>query len=929
MTSAVNDLVSRVNIDPFSPPEMKTLVYSPDVQVFVEHNGRQYDISKDVVRVTVIRKENSASSVFVSVANKGGRYSGKVAPMDRITVFMKRFKWTQVLSGYVDKGPHSQLYQGVSMIKATCTLKRLMHTRWNPGLPGCEKFFGQMGAAQANAGDGQTLDSGFGSLLRQLLMEVGGWQPSNIHIQNFPVSFYNFLTSQVRANAGANQAAVEKFKHLLLGDDISSGAKSFANYSSSAGTPGPIGAGQAFYVGEIIAACDELGLGPLNLNLQTAQQLQEAAAQGAAGATSGLDPNQSAAWEGVAEAATNLQQSSSNSDGAILGIACALGESGLRNLPNPEIPESFQLPHDPYGGPYDHDSVGLFQQRNFAEWGTVQQRMNPRQSARMFFQHLAGIEGWRNMDPGQAIYRVQRGGSPSYYSSFIAQAKELVAAHRAASQAAATTITSNPITGAVSGVAGAAGINVGPSLAAAVGQATTSPDPAAARAQLGKPNPDSEGAVQTALQYMSTPYHWGGKTPAAGFDCSGLMTWAYKAIGIDIGHGTSGIRATVQQISPSQIQRGDIIIRGSGGGTHAQMYYEPGAILDTGGPEGRPGSLKPMAPLQPGDSVHHVCDNGGPDPSSPRLDPALVSNPLPTPGTGAATGLGGGAGGSHSEPIARNLFSYIFEPSQYASDIAPLWGMAGGHKDFIDSQPLMQMVQAFCRASMRNFQSAPNGDFIAYYPDYFGLDGKPAVMRLEDIELKDVHIDVSDDNLATHVYVAGQSTMLGQLDQVSQWLDTAGTATVEDEWLFQRIRKVSVGDYSATDGEDIMRKFGVRPYQVTQSLTGSYELEFLLACQIFMEKWAAQYETQVSFAFMPELFPGMRIQIGDHNLQVYVSEVVHDCDFEQGFRTTATIMAPSNPKARQQMADTRTDATNTEATRGGAGGPVLSGEELH
>ena len=54
-----------------------------------------------------------------------------------------------------------------------------------------------------------------------------------------------------------------------------------------------------------------------------------------------------------------------------------------------------------------------------------------------------------------------------------------------------------------------------------------------------------------------------------------------------------------------------------------------------------------------------------------------------------------------------------------------------------------------------------------------------------------------------------------------------------------------------------------------------------------------QYATQVEFTFMPELYPGQRIQLADHNLQVYVSQVTHSCDFENGFTTTATIMAPS------------------------------------
>jgi hypothetical protein len=72
-------------------------------------------------------------------------------------------------------------------------------------------------------------------------------------------------------------------------------------------------------------------------------------------------------------------------------------------------------------------------------------------------------------------------------------------------------------------------------------------------------------------------------------------------------------------------------------------------------------------------------------------------------------------------------------------------------------------------------------------------------------------------------------------------------------------------------------------------------MEFLCAVQLFMQKWAEQYSTQIDLTFMPELYPGQRIQLDGHNMQVYVSQVTHNCDFDAGFTTTATIMAPSTP----------------------------------
>jgi len=903
----LSDFGSRININPLSPPNMRTLVYSPDVRVLIGHGSREIDVSKDIVRVQMIRKENSVSTVFITLANKGARYNGKFDPMDRITVYMKRINWVQAFSGYLDTVPFRQLYQGAITIKASCTLKRLLHTWWNPGLAESAKIFNQMGIAAATAGDGVAgvRDSGLGSLLRELLIRVGGWNLSNIHIQNFPVLFFEFLKTQVQTNQAANQAQVDKFKRLLLGDDITGGSGIWANHNPAAGAPGPIVvAGQAGYVAEIVAACDEAGLGPTTLNLQTAQGLQQAAAQGATGTTAAIDPQQNSAWEGVGETALNIQTTTRNADGAILGVACALGESGLRNLANAALPDSLRFPNDGVGA--DHDSVGLFQQRNFAEWGTLSERMNPRQSARMFFQHLARTD-WRNADPGQAIFTVQRGGSPAYFSGFITQAKQLVQEYRAAQEGASTTVTSAPVVNAVSSAAAAAGVPI----KTAPNVITTTPEtPDGARQHLlGKPNPDSEGAVMTAMEQIGKPYVWGARGPTS-YDCSGLFDFSFRSIGLDIGGWTGAQVGNGTAVAPSAIRRGDLIFTGSQGSApgHVAMWMGDGTILESP----QPGSVVNIRPITPdyisgAVAIRRYADNGGADPTAPRGFPPAMG-PGMSPGVGQAAGVGGGTGGTHSEPIARNLFSYIFQPDQFVNPVADLWSAAGNHKDFIDSQPLIQMVQAVSRSSLRNFASAPNGDFIAYYPDYFGLDGKPATLRLEDIELKDVHIDFSDDNLTTHVYVAGDYTMMGLSNQVLAWLDTAGVASVEHEWLFQRLRQVGLGDYGAISGQDLMRRFGVRPLQTTYTMAGSHELEFLLACQIFMEKWAQQYQTQVSFTFMPELFPGMRVLLGDHNVQVYVSEVTHSCDFTNGFTTTATIMAPSNPGAKNQMTQVQSTA---------------------
>ena len=85
---------------------------------------------------------------------------------------------------------------------------------------------------------------------------------------------------------------------------------------------------------------------------------------------------------------------------------------------------SQQYPYDAIGS--DHDSSGLFQQRNNGAWGDISERMNPRASAMMFLNALKKVAGWESMDPGAAAQAVQRSAFPSRYSGHMAKAESVM-----------------------------------------------------------------------------------------------------------------------------------------------------------------------------------------------------------------------------------------------------------------------------------------------------------------------------------------------------------------------------------------------------------------------------------------------------------------------------------------------------------------------
>jgi NlpC/P60 family len=85
-----------------------------------------------------------------------------------------------------------------------------------------------------------------------------------------------------------------------------------------------------------------------------------------------------------------------------------------------------------------------------------------------------------------------------------------------------------------------------------------------------------DSLVQTAVQVMGSPYAWGG-TSANGFDCSGLIQYAYARIGLTLPR-RSVDQARAGELVPreiAQLQPGDILAfstREGGPVTHVGLY---------------------------------------------------------------------------------------------------------------------------------------------------------------------------------------------------------------------------------------------------------------------------------------------------------------------------------------------------------------------
>lgn len=886
-------------IDPTSPPPMKTLVYAPEVKIVIAHGTKQYDVSNDVVAFSIRRIENGVSSAAFKLSNKALpnnpkklRYNQLFDRMDRVVIYLKRSEWFQVFSGYLDRVPHVQLYPGTVDFRASCTLKRLQHTWWDPGLPASQEIFNQPAREQEEmANGGAALDRGLGSLLRRLLVKVGKWEPDHVRVQRFPTGYYDWMEIQLRRLTPGAEAAVQEFKELLLGEgDTSLGPGRSASRVQGV-TMGGYVVGKEARMLEVIRAVDEMGMGVDTTELAAAQGV------GLAG-TGGADERDRPGWQAFQELGKNWQDAALKNDAAVHCFMTIMTESSFRMLANRAIPESLGYPNDGVGD--DHSSVGLYQQQNFAEWGSLAQRMNVKASTQMFLRALSRLE-WRNMDRAAACQAVQRSrfSDGSNYKAWEDWAVEQVRAIRSGTGTAQGAAGQNNVgtTSSTGGITLSNGVTA--TIPGTVGNAVPGVPTTNGVAGATSANPggifDTASAVACARSRIGSPYEWGAQGPDK-FDCAGLMRFCYRSMGIEIGQGTSQQKANGQPVPFSALKPGDLIFPAEY--DHVVMYTGGNMMIDA--PD--VGQTVQERPINFDITAAQCRTIAGTsysgNPAAPFDLARAMSGNNAAAGT-VTTGLNGTTGTGTTEPIARNLFTYQFFAGQFTSAISAQFGLGEGQEEkaFINDEPLIQTVRSFAAAGLRNFQSAPNGDFIAYYPDYFGIDGTEAIWNLEDIEMKNVQIDFNDDALATHVYVSGSMYPVAGSQGTPGWLGSKGVATVENEWLFRRMAFSAphVPGSFLRSGKEIMERFGARP--LVQSMTSIMQgpMEFLCAVQLFMLKWAEQYSTQIETTFMPGIFPGMRLNLVGHNLQVYVSEVTHSGDYENGFTTSMTIMAPSNP----------------------------------
>jgi hypothetical protein len=899
-----------------SPNQSGTFSYAPDIACSVYTTSGVLDLSADIVDLTVTRSIAAVSQVHIDLANPGKKYNRVINTMDRIVVFLKRTDWVQVFTGYVTFAPIETLIPTTVTISADCTLRILQNTYWDDTLLRFQKLLLNIFDNAAKSSNATVNDGGVAQAIINIVTGVCGWDPSKIHIQGIPMGLleiatkgYNNVVTGTAQNAITELSQILGSSSYIAGNSTSTGSYNNSTTQTVSGNqtvgrtpPGveftanyveafythPLGDGaKANWPGK--NSSNPVSLENINHDMYYASipfayaKFDKSQKEDVANAKSWI----SHFWPGG-----NKNDPDANLRGRLLLVSnastnkiVALRATSLVQKPDTVHQNIKQAVVDNDVDNIDHIQVhpGVLAYLNGdvddPEKFKVDQKPHPpRISAYMHWADEKTVtKPGRQKELEQAAVSLAKQLNINNTNSPPANPKK----YESAQQAVISYAVSQ--TGAKYSQGGAGG----------------SKDVYNGRTQ-GRESPKS----------ANSPGY---------FDCSGLVQWAYSKIGVSIGGvtttqwgtGTNSDNNTHGTLIPKNVrpQPGDIMfwnVHGEGGAQpgHVTMLSVGFDKNDKNGKMMAANSWGLPAGEQPVNWTD--IQNGGELPGwsmsyMGARRPLDLTDPTRTytfPQTTTTRDKS-----SKSDPLSPDSniaslagsFSMLMSPPTFDPRAAMI---VGTPRAFLLDNNVMSDFSQIIGGGLRTYMSAPNGDLVCWFPDYYGFYGTDPVLDISPVEIIDFQIYHDDNQLITHYGVIGDTVGFGQQVSELDFMKTNGIVSIEDPGTMS----VLFGKHSAGDPATIKRflqRYGLRPMVREQNMIHSHIMEYIYALTGFMQQWVSQFSSTVSLTFMPELYPGMRVSMDipdennvTHNYQFYCMSVTHQCSRVGGFTTQANFTAP-------------------------------------
>jgi cell wall-associated NlpC family hydrolase len=106
-------------------------------------------------------------------------------------------------------------------------------------------------------------------------------------------------------------------------------------------------------------------------------------------------------------------------------------------------------------------------------------------------------------------------------------------------------------------------------------------------ANAGTYHPKRNDLALFAMSLLDTPYSWGGRGPATGFDCSGLISHVYReAAGLPVKGSAADLGQKSRPVDRARIQPGDLLFFNTLGSRHSHVgiYVGGGRFVHASNP---------------------------------------------------------------------------------------------------------------------------------------------------------------------------------------------------------------------------------------------------------------------------------------------------------------------------------------------------------